>query len=250
MQFSSTPVLVAIELGFVAVLAWRSGQLARERYDVWSVYVYLTWVAAYGVVTSILGARGVYVSEDLLKWLPGLWLQLITVAVCVGPVVLFKGLRNSLRRIVDGTPWHWFAYFHGLRIAALGTAYKTITDEFPAYFEIFIGIPDLLFGLSALWMAAKAKRGAISAKSFLVWNLVGALVIVPAAPILLQLGLPGPLQLFTGLPDARAVFTFPMSIAAIVGVPLFVLINLWVAWCLWEKRRAGVGKTASFLRAS
>ena len=58
---------------------------------------------------------------------------------------------------------------------------------------------------------------------------MGALVIVPAAPILLQLGLPGPLQPFTGLPDARAVFTFPMSIAAMVGVPLFALINLWVA---------------------
>jgi len=34
--------------------------------------------------------------------------------------------------------------------AALGTAYKTIIGEFPESFEIFVGIPDLLFGISAL----------------------------------------------------------------------------------------------------
>ncbi len=84
--------------------------------------------------------------------------------------------RNGLRRIVDTTPWHWFAYFHGLRIAALGTAYKTLIGEFPVYFEIFVGIPDLLFGVSAFWIARKAKHGKISKKGFLFWNLLGALV--------------------------------------------------------------------------
>lgn len=74
-------------------------------------------------------------------------------------------------------------------------------------------------------------------KKFLVWNVVGVLVIVPAAPIILQLGLPGPLQVFTSLPDARAVFTHPMSIAPMIGVPLFVLVNQWVAWRLWEQGR-------------
>ena len=69
-----------------------------------------------------------------------------------------------------------------------------------------------------------------------MWNAIGALVIVPSAPILIQLGLPGPLQVFTSLPDARAVFTYPMSIAPMIGVPLFVFLNLWVVWRLWEER--------------
>ncbi len=81
--------------------------------------------------------------------------------------------------------------------------------------------------------------GEITEKSFLIWNLVGALVIVPSGPILLQLGLPGPIQVFTSLPDARVVFTYPMSIAPMIGVPLFVLINLWVAWRVWERGRTG-----------
>ena len=228
MPLSLTPVLVAVELGFLFVIAWRVRRPA--------VYAYLAWLALYAVVTSLLGARGVYVTDGLMKTLPGLWLQVVTVAAAVVPVILFAGVRQGLRDIVDATPWHWFAYFHGLRLTALGTAYKTWTGEFPAYFEYLVGVPDLLFAISAFWIAARANRGELSRQGFMIWNLIGALVIVPAAPIVLQLGLPGPLQVFTSLPDARAVFTYPMSIAPMIGVPLFVLVNLLVAWRLWERR--------------
>ena len=53
--------------------------------------------------------------------------------ILVTAIVSIAGIRK---------PWHWFAYFHGLRIAALGTAYKTMIGEFPAYFEYGVGIPD------------------------------------------------------------------------------------------------------------
>ena len=228
MQLSLTPFLIAVELGFLFVIAWRCRRPA--------VYAYLVWLAFYAVITSVLGARGVYVTDELLRTMPGFWLQLVTVAAAVVPVILFVGVRQGLRDIVDATPWHWFAYFHGLRLAAVGTAYKTWTGEFPAYFEYLVGVPDLLFAISAFWIAARAKRGELSQQGFMIWNLIGALVIVPAAPIVLQLGLPGPLQVFTSLPDARAVFTYPMSIAPMIGVPLFVLVNLLVAWRLWERR--------------
>lgn len=237
MQLSLTPFLLAVQIGFLFMLAWRCLQAAPQPNATAAVHAHLGWIALYGVVTSILGARGIFLRDDLMAWLPGLWLQIITVAVCVVPVTLFTPLREGLRRVFDATPWHWLAYFHALRIAALGTAYKTYTGEFPAYFEYLIGIPDLLFGLSAFWIAGRAKRGTLTARGFLIWNLTGALIIVPAAPILLQLGLPGPLQVFTGPPDARAVFTYPMSIAPMIGVPLFVLVNLWAVWRLWERRR-------------
>jgi hypothetical protein len=231
MKPSLTPILLAIQLTFFFVLAWRSEGDRRQRAAVW---LYLLSITIYGVANSVIGATGAYVADDLLEWLPALWLQLVTVAFCVLPVVLSREVRNGLRRIVDSTPWHWFAYYHGLRVAAIGTAYKTFIGEFPHYFELLIGVPDLAFGVSAFWIASKAKRGLLSRRTFVTWNLIGALVIVPAAPILLQLGLPGPLQVFTGQPDARVVFTFPMSIASMIGVPLFVLTNLLVAWRLWE----------------
>lgn len=235
MRISLAPILLGIEIGFLFLLAWRSATRERSQIRMAPVYVFFLWVTAYGIGTSILGARGVYVTEDLLMTFPGFWLQVVTVGVVIIPILLFKNVRNGLRHIVDHTPWHWFAYFHGLRIAALGTAYKTMIGEFPAYFEYAVGVPDFLFGMSALWIGRKAQRGALSRKSFFVWNAIGALVIVPSAPILLQLGLPGPLQVFTSLPDARAVFTYPMSIAPMIGVPLFVLVNLWVVWRFWEQ---------------
>lgn len=240
MKISLAAILLAVELGFLFVLAWRCARLAGTGPSMLPAFVFFLWLTVYAAVTSLLGAHGVYVSDPVLATLPGLWLQLGAVVAAVGPVISSGRLRAALRRIIDVTPRHWFAYFHGLRVAALGTAYRTAIGEFPAYFEYGVGVPDLLFGISAFWVAARAKRGDLSEKGFLVWNLIGALVIVPAAPILLQLGLPGPLQVFTGLPDARAVFTWPMSIAPMMGVPLFVLVNLWVAWRLWERGREAV----------
>ncbi|NIA70773.1 hypothetical protein HBA54_19415 [Pelagibius litoralis] len=238
MQLSLTPILLAAELGFLFALAWRCLQAAPQPGSTAAVHAHLIWIAGYAILTSLMGARGMFIADDLMPWLPGLWLQVITVAVCVGPVVLFAPLRYGLRSVFDATPWRWLAYFHGLRILALGTLYKTQSGEFPGYFAYLVGVPDLLFGLSAFWIAVRARRGDLTAQGFMIWNLIGALIIVPSAPILLQLGLPGPLQVFTSQPDARAVFTYPMSIAPIIGVPLFVLVNLWAAWRLWERRNA------------
>ena len=235
MHISLAPLLLAIELGFLFMLVRHSASRLKEQVNMGPIYVFVLWVTAYGILASVVGAQGVYISERLLPTLPGFWLQIVTVGVIVIPVVLFSSIREGLRQIVDHTPWHWFAYFHGLRIAALGTAYKTMLGEFPAYFEYMVGVPDFIFGVSAFYIARKAQRGELSRKSFLVWNMIGFFVIVPSAPILLQLGLPGPIQVFTSLPDARAVFTYPMAIAPMIGVPLFVLVNLWVAWRLWEK---------------
>lgn len=238
MHLSLTPVLLAAELGFLFLLASHAGKVVLPRPNMLPVRIYLLWLVTYGLATSILGARGLYTHPQTLDLLPGLWLQLVTVAATVLPAIFFGPVRDGLRLMVDATPWHWFACFHVMRIAALGTAFKTMTGEFPFYFELLVGVPDLAFGISAIWIASKAKRDALNADTFLRWNLIGFLVIVPSAPILLQLGLPGPLQVFTSLPDARAVYTYPMSIAPMMGVPLFALVNLWVAWRLWERRKA------------
>ncbi|MEM9683514.1 MAG: hypothetical protein AAF942_09630 [Pseudomonadota bacterium] len=236
MQLSLTPILLATQIGFLLVLARRAAGHGPAGISMLPTYALAGWIAVYGIATSILGARGVYVSDDTLHLLPGLWLQLVTVAACVLPVLAWNALRENLRWIVDRTPLHWFAYFHGLRVLAVGTAQKTMVGEFPVYFEAMVGIPDLLFGLSAFWIASRLKRGAVTARQFMIWNIVGALIIVPSAPILLQLGLPGPLYLFTEQPDARAVYTYPMSIAPMIVVPLFVMANLLVAWRLRERR--------------
>lgn len=238
MPLSLTPLLFVAELGFVLALARRGQNRDGVNHLLSPVLWYLVWLAVYGTATGVLGAKGVYVDERLLPTMPGLWLQVVSVIAIAGPVVVIAPLRHALRQVFDATPLHWFAYFQALRISALGTAYKTAIGEFPLFFEILIGVPDLLFGLSALWVAHALKSKRMGPRGFMVWNLIGALVIVPAAPLLLQLGMPGPLQVFGGLPDTRAIFTYPMSLAPMIVVPFFVLLNVGVAWRLWERRRA------------
>ena len=106
-KISLTPIFWAVELGFLFVLARRTSHLAPAEENMGPVYVLLLWVSTYSILISILGARGVYTSEELLKFLPGLWPQLITVAAIVLPVILFDGVRNGIRRMIDTTPWKW-----------------------------------------------------------------------------------------------------------------------------------------------
>jgi len=152
-QLSLTPVLVAIELGFLLFLVRHA---AREARLGGAALAYWLWLVAYAVATAVLGAGGVYISGGLLPWVPALWLQLVTVAAFVVPVLSSGPLRAELRLVADATPWHRFAYFHALRIAALGTAYKTWIGEFPVSFELLVGVPDFLFGTSALWVGRLA----------------------------------------------------------------------------------------------
>lgn len=235
MKPSLTPVLLAAQLGFFLTLFWRSRGAGQLRSEGAAVALYLLWVTVYSAAAIAFGARGLYVADALLPWLPGLWLPLVPVAAFVIPVLISERVRDGLRQMVDDAPWPWLAAFQGMRVTAIGTAYKTMVGEFPLYFELLVGLPDLAFGTSAFWIAHRARRGDLSAKAFRNWNLIGLLVIVPAVPILLQLGLPGPVQIFSGLPDARAVLSFPMAIAPMVVVPVFILTNLLVAWRLSER---------------
>ncbi|MCG8651193.1 MAG: hypothetical protein MI861_15250 [Pirellulales bacterium] len=236
MQLSLTPILLAVELLFLLMMfrnvAGPNPRPSHLRSSNARMFVYWLWLLAYSVLVSYLGYRGVYTSEAILPYLPALWLQSVTVAACVMPVLSSSGLRNDLRTVVDQTPRSWLIYFHMLRFAALGTMLGAARGTFPVYFELLVGVPDLIFATSALWVLRKHRAGTLTDRTFLLWNLAGALVIVPITPIVLQMGLPGPLQYFTSQPDARAVFSFPMAIAPMISVPILVLVNLLVVWRL------------------
>lgn len=239
---SLTPFLLLAELAFLFALFRNANKNSLSPSG--RLLCFWAWIAAYSVLVSYLGYRQVFVSDAILEYLPALWLQVITVVVCVAPALVSTAVRNDLRLAVDGTTRTAFIYFHMLRFAALGTMLGAAKGTFPLYFELLVGVPDLLFAASALFVLRREKTGRLSKKQFLVWNLLGAFAIIPAAPIVLQLGLPGPCQLFTSQPDSRVVFTFPMAIAPMIGVPLFVLVNLLVVWRLLESRtEQSIGKS-------
>ena len=163
-----------------------------------------------------------------------------------------RGPRDALGKVIGATPLHWLVYFHALRISAVGTAFETARGKFPESFELAVGVPDLLFGLSALYVGGRARKGSIGRRSVAVWSLVGAALIVPSAPLVAQLGLPGPLMVFGTPPTAAALFDYPMVLAPTLIVPLFVLFNLLTAQQLWAavKREAATVRRAAGVRGA
>jgi len=231
MKLTTLPLLVITIVSFVVIVTRRleKRSLLTPR-EARSIYLLLALLVLWGITSASLALKGIYTSPEFLSLLPGLWLPLVPIILTISGVLLFPSLRAALRALVDHTPPYQLIYLHALRILAIGSILKAIGGEFPEYFAYFIGIPDMLFGLSALFVGYIAYRGTLSHRSLLIWHLIGASIIaLPAAP-LLQMGLPGAIQIFTSEPTAQALLQFPMVIAPSLIVPWFLLFNLMIIW--------------------
>ncbi len=246
---SITPFLIVAQLAFIAVIVQRARRSGAVSAQAVTALVSLVWIGLGGwsLATSFIGATGGYESESFYTAWGGLWLPAVPILLLLGPVFSVARLRRALEAVLAATPVHWLTAVQALRISAIGTAYKTHLGLFPTYFEFAVGVPDLLFGISALAMTRLARRGRVSARALVIWNVIGIAIVVPTAPILIQLGLPGPLQVFDTAPTATAVYAFPMSLAPTMVVPTFVLLNV-VA--VWRQLRIPADKAAELKLAS
>lgn len=229
MQLSSLPVLIAALFGFLLFLVrrlHRSGQLNSSERN--GIAALLASLLAWGGLSGFLSSTGVYTWDQFLRSAPGYWLPYIPVVIAGALVMLSSTVRHAVGKLVDGTPSHWLAGIHLLRISAIGTLIKASMGVFPEKFAWFVGIPDLVFGLSALPVTLLARRGRLSEKTLMLWHLVGALVIlVPVA---------GLMHVFMREALFPELFAFPMALAPTLVVPTMVMLNLMVALRLLEKR--------------
>ena len=226
MKFSLLPVLLFIQVGFLALMghhAFRRNVISRS--ELMALYGLMVLLSGWCVVGGYLAYTGVYTSQNFLNALPGLWLPLVPVALAILPIVSIPMLRTGILKSAQATPRQWFAYLQALRISALGTAIKTLQGEFPVAFEVFVGIPDLLFGISALWIAYALKRGRLSDRAWIIWNAVGAAIILIGGLIVINMSLPGPFATFSEPPTFLVAFEFPLALAPTATVPLFVAYN-------------------------
>jgi hypothetical protein len=237
MQLSTIPFLIAGLFGFVGWLALRAEHhraiTRSERLTIWAV---LAILVAWALASAYFASSDAYMAPGLLKWMPGLWLPLVPFAIVGIALGASRDFRRALVGTLEVTPPQWFVYVQAVRIAALGTLVKTMQGTFPLYFELGVGIPDLLFGLSALWIAWAIRRGAIGWRGLTYWNLLGFTVVALPAVLLAQMGLPGPLQVFEGPPASEALLVYPMALALTVVVPFFLMLNLWAAAWLFLRR--------------
>ncbi len=229
MYFSIIPFLIFIIFGFLLFLIerlHRAGSLNKSQ-RTWLlvlVVVLFTWCAASGYWSI----RGVYVSPEFLALAPGYWLPFVPVVITVTLVMLAPALRQGLRVLVDNTPVRWLTAIHQLRVLALGSIIKALNGVFPEKFAWYVGGPDLLFGLSAIWLTVFVfRQHQLSDRNFLLWNLSGAMVILAPAFGLMHIYMQEPLFM--------KLFVFPMALAPTFIVPVFVMLNLLVVWRLSEK---------------
>ena len=236
MKGSTTPFLLLVLIALIALATRSASHRGRVTGgEARSIYVLLGVLGSWGVVTSTLAIADVYSSPTFLALLPGLWLPLFPFILTFAGMLFFPRLRSGLRTVLAETPWHRQIYVHAIRVLAIGTFIKVIAGEFPAYFALLVGIPDLLFGASAFFFGRYASHRPPSRRALITWNLAGIAAVLPA-PLLIQMGLPGPLQVFTGSPTGERLFDFPMVLAPTIVVPIFLLLNMAALWRVFETR--------------
>ncbi len=233
MKFSTLPFLLAAILIFIATITQRAERLSYiKSQNTKSIYWVLGVLGLWTVASSMMSIQGFYASPRFWSLLPGLWLPFVPVTLCLIPFAISSQIRDSLIKILNATPISWLIYLQALRIAALGTLFKTIIGQFPVHVELVIGISDLIFGFSAFYVAKRVVTNTISWRGLALWNLVGASIIIIPGEIAIQMGLPGFLQVFDSPPTAEVMFEFPLVLAPTVVVPLLVVMNGLVAWWL------------------
>jgi len=222
---SLVPLVAAGIAAFWLVHAMRlheAQMLPTASFD--ALLVWLIGMGLWGVVTSWLSLSGRYRQPHFLALLPGLWLPPLPVLATAMALAAFPALRDAFLALANGISGDQFMLVQMLRIAAIGGLTKTILGRLPPAFGFGTGIPDLLFGLSAaalLWTGAYAS---LAPATMIAWNIFGALVFM-IAPLILQLTLPGPLQVFKRAPDGRELMDFPMVLAPTLLGPLLLIAN-------------------------
>lgn len=237
MKFSMLPLLYLIQI--VAIYrvtrnTYDSGKISvGQRRQINLIFAFLT---LWGGFSTYLAMSGYYQSEGFLSSLPGFWITQIPVLIVMVPWMASRTLRQGIEKIIDQTPLYLIMGFEGLRIFALGGIIKGYRGDFSLFFAKFVGIPDFLYGVTTLIAAILIYRGVLKAKSAIIINLIGFLIIVPLGMILINVGLPGAMYMIEESPSLKTIFEFPMALAPTLVVPIFVIVNLLVALRLIKRK--------------
>ncbi|UWR21214.1 hypothetical protein [Sulfitobacter sp. S190] len=234
MTLSALPILFGLQLGFLCAMGLTARSFAAVITALIVGFVLSIWASA----SAIMAVNGVYESDRFLALLPGLWLPVVPFALGFAALTV-PMVRKGLLDMCAATPDHWFVAIQALRIAAVGTLIKTVQGDFPLEVELAIGVTDLAFGLSALWLFFKARRSRISADALGLWHIVGVLIIIVPGLIAIQTGLPGPMRVFSEYPTSEVMLDWPMVLAPSLVVPNFLLLNVLAAFAAYRRRVSG-----------
>jgi hypothetical protein len=137
-------------------------------------------------------------------------------------IMVSPSVRSGLHGIAHGTPISWLVFVQAIRIGALGGIIKGIRGDITSSYVFWVGIPDFLYGVSALVIGFLLLRGAIGNRTLLAWSLLGpGIILIPTF---------GMMSYWMNEPGFIFIFEFPMVLAPSIVVPVLLLIDLLLAW--------------------
>jgi hypothetical protein len=159
---------------------------------------------------------------------PLLWQACIALIILAIALLFSRSLRNALHSTAAGTPMHWLVFIQTLRLGALGGLVKGIKGEITSAYFFWIGIPDFLYGFSALVIGWLVLRKAIGNRFLIIWSLIGpAIILLPTFVFM---------NYWMKEPGFSFIMEFPMVLAPSIVVPIFIFLNFLLAWKIFKMK--------------
>jgi len=224
MKISIVPIYVLLVFAFSVYITYRARRDDEiSTPEARSVYLFITGLFAWTAVATVLGLRNTHTSPWLLDHVPFLWQAFVAVAMFISLFALSPTFRRALNGLADATPATWLVFFQALRIGALGSVVKALRGEITSNFPLWVGIPDFLYGVSAIILGLLLLRSSIGHRTTLVtWAISGAAIIL--------LPLFGLMPYWMNEPGFTFIFEFPMVISPSIVVPILIFANFLLAW--------------------
>jgi hypothetical protein len=190
----------------------------------WAIAGFLVWT---GLIVA--GAA----TGHFTPGTPGIVIQ--PPAVFAVAVVLLLGawiFSPQFRRAMLSIPLQALVGVNVLRLFGVFFVLNYLAHKLAAPFGPVAGIGDMITGFVAILLAISIVRGSFSKSSLAWWNAFGALDLFTALTLgaLSQDGVP--FRVFFGEPGLTAMTQLPSVLVPTVGVPIYLLIHLAVAYRL------------------
>lgn len=143
----------------------------------------------------------------------------------IGTFLVAYATSASFRALTDRISLPWIVGAHVWRFVGLGFVIGWLNGALPAAFALPAGLGDVAVALGALLLVPRLRKGAVSRRWFLAWNVFGFVDLV-AALVLGMLYSNGPSGvLAAGSVTTEPMINFPVSLIPTFLVPLFLLLH-------------------------
>lgn len=228
-MFSILPFYAVAVIGFCILLIVNVKKSEEiDGFDRKSIWIIIALLIGWTIILTIMGYRNLHVK--LMESIPLLWQAFVPVTIWMTVLAVSPKARKSMHKIAMSTPDRWLVWIQALRLGAIGGVVKGVTGSIESSYVLWVGIPDVLFGLSALVLGWLLRSRSVPRKILLTWNLVGfSIIFFPTFAVMNH---------WMNEPGFTFIFEFPMILAPGNVVSMLISMNLMHAWAaLYSDRR-------------